>query len=209
MTEGVEMSIVTELRKLKKIGDESATQVAETISQMVGNSEMKVSSVNLTAIPAIPQSLGLSEKKLVGLFVRFSGEISGALLCMIDINGAKKLANIMLQGIEEENSEEFTEMQQSAVTEICNIITSSFIDVWANKFSLELSHTPPVLAYDYADSIVDTALVYAATKDDFAITFNNDLVISEIDGISFNIIVLPDPNKLDVIFKKLEPLPAA
>ncbi len=111
----------------------------------------------------------------------------------------------MLAGMGDEptEGEVLSEMQQSAVEEIGNIITSSFIDVWANEFETPLTQTPPAFVCDYVPSVIDAALARASEKGDFAVVFNSAIHITDQD-IDCHILVLPDPDKMQIVFDSME-----
>ncbi len=194
------------LRELKRLGDQSAEMAVESLAEMTSMEVvMEVSAVNLTEIEQIPATIGITEDAMIGLFVRFTGELPGSVLTLLSIPSAQKLADIMLAGMGDEptEGEVLSEMQQSAVEEIGNIITSSFIDVWANEFTTALTQTPPAFVCDYVPSIIDAALARASEKGDFAVVFNSAIHITDHD-INCHILVLPDPDKMQMMFDSME-----
>ena len=139
------------LKGLKRLGDQSAEMAIQSLAEMTGMEVvMEVSAVNLTEIEQIPATIGITDDAMIGLFVRFTGKLPGSVLTLLSIPSAQNLADIMLAGMGDEPAEDevLTEMQQSAVEEIGNIITSSFIDVWADEFSMGLTQTPPAYLCD-------------------------------------------------------------
>ncbi|OEU59365.1 MAG: hypothetical protein BA870_06900 [Desulfuromonadales bacterium C00003094] len=194
------------LRELKRLGDQSAEMAVESLAEMTSMEVvMEVSAVNLTEIEQIPATIGITEDAMIGLFVRFTGELPGSVLTLLSIPSAQKLADIMLAGMGDEptEGEVLSEMQQSAVEEIGNIITSSFIDVWANEFETPLTQTPPAFVCDYVPSVIDAALARASEKGDFAVVFNSAIHITDQD-IDCHILVLPDPDKMQIVFDSME-----
>nr|QNO49052.1 hypothetical protein FFEDGKNF_00007 [Methanosarcinales archaeon ANME-2c ERB4] len=194
------------LRELKRLGDQSAEMAVESLAEMTAMEVvMEVSAVNLTEVEQIPAMIGITEDAIIGLFVRFTGELPGSVLTLISIPSAQKLADIMLAGMGDEpaEGEVLSEMQQSAVEEIGNIITSSFIDVWANAFTTALTQTPPAFVCDYVPSVIDAALARASEKGDFAVVFNSAIHITDQD-IDCHILVLPDPDKMQMMFDSME-----
>ncbi len=194
------------LRELKRLGDQSAEMAVESLAEMTSMEVvMEVSAVNLTEVEQIPATIGITEDAIIGLFVRFTGELPGSVLTLISIPSAQKLADIMLAGMGDEpaEGEVLSEMQQSAVEEIGNIITSSFIDVWANEFTTALTQTPPAFVCDYVPSVIDAALARASEKGDFAVVFNSAIHITDQD-IDCHILVLPDPDKMQMMFDSME-----
>ena len=194
------------LHKLKKLGDESANMVIESLAEMTAMDViMEVSAVNMTEIEQIPATVGITDDAMIGLYVRFTGDLPGSVLILISIESAQKLADIMLAGMGDEpaEGEVLSEMQQSAVEEIGNIITSSFIDVWANTFGTGLTQTPPAFVCDFVPSILDAALARASEGGDFAVVFNSAIRITDED-IDCHILVLPDPDRMQIMFDNLE-----
>lgn len=197
------LSEVEKLHQIKKIGDKSAKHAMVSLTELLGTDvEMDVTSANLISLCSIPQIVGNQEK--VGLYSIFSGTISGTMLFLLTTESVNELSNVMLADFEDEKTDEmFTEMQKSLVIEIGNIVTSSFVDTWANTFSIELSHNPPVFGYDFADSIIDHALIKAANSGDFVIMFKNKFCVVGMD-INFTILMFPDPDKLQNVFDMFE-----
>ncbi|RZN35852.1 MAG: hypothetical protein EF813_08265 [Methanosarcinales archaeon] len=194
------------LKGLKRLGDQSAERAVQSLAEMTGTEVvMEVSAVNMTEIEQIPATIGITDDAMIGLFVRFTGELPGAVLTLLSIPSARNLADIVLAGMGDTPTEDevLTEMQQSAVEEIGNIITSAFIDVWADEFGMGLDQTPPAYVCDYVPSIIDASLARASEKGDFAVVFNSAIRVTDQD-IDCHILVLPDPDKMQLMFDNLE-----
>jgi len=194
---------VNKLIQLKMMGDKGAERTVESLSMMLDmNVDMKISSVNMVSLFTIPEIVGGDE--VVSLFSQFSSTISGSMFCLLNPDDTKKLVSSLLGDLDNEGSDGMCdEMQQSAAEEIGNIITSSFVDVWADTFAIEISHEPPLFANDFADAIVDNVLVEASQSCDYVILFNSTLNVVNAD-INFNILMLPDPDSLQKVFDLFE-----
>ena len=198
---------INKLMHLKIMGDKGASRAVESLAMMLDMEvDMNIAAVNMASIYSIPEIVGNSE--MVALFSKFNGAVSGTMFCLLNPESTLELASILLGDFTDEESDEmFNDMQKSAAIEIGNIITSSFVDVWADTFSIEISHDPPIFRYDFGDAIIDYALIDAARSGDFVIFFHSTLnVINK--NINFNILMLPDPGNLQTIFDlfaKVEP----
>ena len=188
---------------LKSMGDKGAKRAVESLAMMLDMEvDMKISTVNMVSLFTIPDIVG--NKEMVSLISPFSGTFSGNMICQLSPEGTVKLASALLGDLAEEESDEmFDEMQKSAASEIGNIITSSFLDIWADTFSIEISHEPPIFIYDFADAVIDCALIDAAKTGDFVILFNSTLNVTNMD-IDFTILILPDPEKLQMVFDQFK-----
>jgi len=191
------------LESIKEMGDRSASLVMESLSGMLGMEVvMDVSTVSVEAIERIPSDIGLSDEHVVGAYAGFSGEVSGSVLTVLSIESARKLADILLAGMDDEEPLEYlTEMQESAILEVGNILTSPFIDVWADTVSIELTQSPPSIACDLLHSVIDRSLDGRA-ETNIAIAFNSALHVVDQD-IDCNILLLPDPDKMEMLFNRL------
>ncbi|MDY6965005.1 MAG: chemotaxis protein CheC [Halobacteriota archaeon] len=206
------MNEIDKLRSIKTMADVSADKIAESMSAMFGvDVHMKISSVNMVAIDNIPKFIGISEEHaVVGSYIGFSGFLNGSVLCILTVKCARDIARILLSGMEEENRDPLvilTEMEKSSIMELGNIITSSFIDVWANTLEVTVNQNPPSFACDYMSSILDSALIDASKSGDFAFMFDSLMLVTDQD-IDFEVLVLPDLDSMQVIFDKIPHLEA-
>ncbi len=191
------------LETLKGMGDTSAAMVMESLSEMLCMEvEMDVSAVHVDTIKSIPEVLELPGGVIVGASVGFSGDITGTVLTILSVESARKMADILLAGMDEEApTDGLTEMQESAILEIGNILTSPFIDVMADATSMVLTQSPPSIACDVLSTLIDQSMNGSQTSD-FAIVFNSALHVVNQD-IDCNILMLPDPDTIELLFKSL------
>lgn len=127
------------------------------------------------------------------------------MIYILSIKSAREIASILLSGIEEDEiGHPFTEMQQSAIVEFGNIITSSFIDVWANTLSIEVDQNPPTFACNCMSAILDNSLGAGSESGDFAFMFDSLLSIIDRD-IDLEVLMLPEMSSLQKIFDNLPP----
>ncbi|MCK4651712.1 MAG: chemotaxis protein CheC [Methanosarcinales archaeon] len=191
------------LETLKEMGDNSASMVMESLSEMLCMAvEMDVSVVHVEMIKGIPDILKLPIDVVVGAYVGFSGKISGTVLTILSIESAREMADILLAGMDEDEPLEFlTEMQESAILEIGNIMTSPFIDVMADALSLELTQSPPAIACDTLSSLISLSMD-GASESDFAIVFNSALHVVD-QNINCNILMLPDTGNVETMINDL------
>jgi chemotaxis protein CheC len=191
------------LETLKEMGDNSASIVMESLSEMLCMAvEMDVSAVHVEMIKGIPDILKLPIDVVVGAYVGFSGKISGTVLTVLSIESAREMADILLAGMDDDEPLEYlTEMQESAILEIGNIMTSPFIDVMADALYMELTQSPPVIACDTLGSLINLS-VNGSADSDFAIVFNSALHVVE-QNIKCNILMLPDPGNVETMLREL------
>ena len=198
------MNEVEKLREIKRIADTAAKKIADSMAAMFGRGVvMRISAVNMITIENIPKFIGISKEEIVvSSYISFNGFLSGSVLCVLSIENAREIADILLAEMGESQRDArliLTEMEQSSIMELGNIITSSFIDTWSNKLSFEVSHDPPTFACDYMSEIIDTLLENSSGVGDFGFMFDSLLSVTEHD-VDLEVLVLPDLSSMQKIF---------
>jgi len=150
------MSLKVDVRKLdlfNKISKEGSRQVADSLSQMTGiDAEIQISKINLLHMDDVRTHLG--DETRVGIHVQLTESPYGYVLFMLDPRDSKRLAGLMLpEGIEGDD-EGFSDMERSAIQEIGNIMTSGYIDGWANVLDTTIDMGTPEFTYGPAHGIV-------------------------------------------------------
>lgn len=201
------MNEIEKLSAIKRMGEASAQKIAESMSTMFGlEVEMAISSINMVATDNIPKFTGVTNEAIVaGSYIGFSGFLSGSVLCILSIESAREIASILLAGMGEESSEErpvLTEMEQSSITELGNIITSSFIDTWANTLYVEVTQHPPAFSCDYMSAIINASLMDSSKVGEFAFMFDSLISVTDHD-VDLEVLVLPDLESMQKIFDRI------
>ncbi|ELZ22507.1 CheA histidine kinase [Halosimplex carlsbadense 2-9-1] len=153
------MDYEVDVRKLELFNDmakEGATTVSEHLNQLSGlHTEIEVSKINFLDIADVRTHLG--EHQQVGIYVELTEAPYGYILFMLEPEGSKRLAQGMVgdMGSGEADDGFFTDMERSAMQEIGNIMTSGFIDGWANVLDTTIDMSTPSFVFGPASDIVD------------------------------------------------------
>lgn len=122
--------------------------------------DAKKINVILGAFSNVMPKLGLNninrkDLKLVGknisskgvvIIIGFIGDVKGNLIYNLSINNAKKIASIMMMGME---VVDFNEIAQSAISELTNMITANAATNFANEnINVDIS-TPTLIVGDF------------------------------------------------------------
>jgi chemotaxis protein CheC len=150
------MSLKVDVRKLEvfnKISKEGSRTVADSLSQMTGvPAEIQVSKINLLHIDDVKIHLG--DAKKVGIHVRLDDPPYGYVLFLIGPRDSKQLAQLMLPGDGGDGGGGFTDMERSAIQEIGNIMTSGYIDGWANVLDTSIDMGTPEFTFGPSNAII-------------------------------------------------------
>jgi chemotaxis protein CheC len=153
------MDYEVDVRKLElfnKMAKEGATTVSGHLNQMSGlDTEIEVSKINFLDMEDVKTHLG--DREQVGIYVQLQEPPYGYVLFMLEPQGSKRLAQGMVgeMGGDEEADGLFTDMERSAMQEIGNIMTSGFIDGWANVLDTTIDMSTPTFIFGPSSDIID------------------------------------------------------
>jgi len=152
------MGLQVDVRKLdlfNQMAKEGSGTVADHLGQLTGlDASVHTSQINFLDIDDVKTHIG-SEKQ-VGIYVELNEPPYGYVLFMLDPADSKRLAGAMMGGMgEPSEGAGFSEMERSAMQEIGNIMTSSFIDGWANVLDTTIDMGTPNFVFGPASGIID------------------------------------------------------
>ena len=190
---------------LRELGNIGAAHAATTLSTMLmSNIEMEVPEISVVDISKIHEHVGDELSALV--IFQITGEVSGGgyLLLHIPKNSVIRLTNAMLGMTDLER--DLTEMDESALLEIGNIMVSAFLDATATLLSIIMLPSPPSMIIDMPHAAFQTILAMQEFSEiDQVVIFRTELR-SDQHKISSNLFLLPNKPMLDEILSMLENL---
>jgi chemotaxis protein CheC len=150
------MSLEVDVRKLEifnRVSKEGSKRVAESLSQMSGlDAEIEVAKINVLHMDDVKTHLG--DDNAVGIHVELTESPYGYVLFLLDPADSKRLAQSMIPG-ESGSAGGFSDMERSAMQEIGNIMTSGYIDGWANVLDTTINMGTPTFTYGPSHKIIE------------------------------------------------------
>ncbi len=144
---------VRKLEIFNKVSKEGSRQVADSLSQMSGmDAEIEVAKINVLHMDDVKTHLG--DETAVGIFVELTEPPYGYVLFLLDPADSKQLAQSMVPGDASDESG-FSDMERSAIQEIGNIMTSGYIDGWANVLDTTINMGTPTFSYGPSHKIIE------------------------------------------------------
>jgi chemotaxis protein CheC len=120
--------------------------------------------------------LGKEEDIIVMLFFKIFGEVEGSIIVTFTEEQAIFLANLLL-GKDHEDME-MTEEKESALKEVGNILTSSYLTALSTFVGFNLMPSIPYIAYDMLGAVVDPLIIDLSQTVDFALVTDTDFSFS-------------------------------
>jgi chemotaxis protein CheC len=152
------MGLKVDVRKLdlfNQMAKEGSGTVAENLGQLTGlDATVQTSQINFLDIEDVKTHIGDDEG--VGIYVELNEPPYGYVLFLLEPADSKQLAGAMMGGMGgPSEGDGFSDMERSAMQEIGNIMTSAFIDGWANVLETTIDMGTPNFVFGPADGIVD------------------------------------------------------
>ena len=150
------------LRELGNIGAGNATTALAQMMQC--KVDMAVPKVQLLEFRELGEAMVGEETVMAGIYLGIEGDIKGSIMFLLEKAAAKHLVG-KLMGMESEG-EEFSEMEFSALKEVGNIITGSYLNSLSSITNLAIYPSVPDLTVDMAGAILSVpAIEFAALGD--------------------------------------------
>ena len=188
-----------QLDALKELGNIGAGNSATALSHIISKKiDMSVPRVKVYSIYEIPELFGGSENIVVGVLLRMFGDMQGSLMFLLDEESARKLLSDMMLGQEVGNLTD--ELPMSAMMEVGNIISSSYLNALSFFSNLTIIPSTPAFAYDMAGAILGTILYEVSELSDQVLLIETDF-LGNGEAIRGHFFVLPDLPSLGILLK--------
>jgi len=187
------------LREVSNIGaGNAATALAEILSDRLS---MTVPLLRILPIGELASILGGHETEVVGILLTFSGDLDGMLMYILERRFADSMLQMLLHRPTDIHSH-VDELDLSALREIGNIVAGAYVNALADLTDLSVSLSPPELAIDMVGAILSyPASIFGILGD--KVLFVREDFGRDTEQVSCHLVILPDPQSLDLIMKRL------
>ncbi|OIU72205.1 chemotaxis protein CheC [Rossellomorea aquimaris] len=192
---------------LKEIGNIGAGHAATALSVLLDKQiDMKVPSVKIVSFDEMMDMAGGADNVVVSIFLRIEGDAPGSMFFILSLEQAEAFIQSMLRddhfSFEDRNP---SELGLSAMQELGNILSGSYLSSLADFTQLNLQPSVPSLTVDMAGAVIGFGLIEISQVSDYAIVI--DTAIKEMaagsESVNGHFFLLPDPDSLHVIFQSL------
>lgn len=187
---------------LKEIGNIGAGNAATSLSQMLMKKvEMSVPEVKILGFNEAADLMGGVENIVLGILTRMTKDIKGIVMFVLKRDFVCMVVESIL-GVSIENFEQINDMQFSALSEIGNIIISSYINSIASLTGLTIDVTVPALTIDMAGALLSVPAIEFANVSE-KIIFIQDKFYTQDFAVDSHIFLIPDVDSLNKILDGL------
>ena len=192
---------------LKEIGNIGIGNAASSLSAFLGKPVgMTVPEAKFLNFSEVGSILGGDEAVVFGILVGISGDINGMMMFIIKPEAARNLVDEFLISLSGSSSgagsEEFSEMDLSALKEIGNILCSAYLGSLSSFIGLKITPTPPMIAQDMATSILSVPATEFGKMSD-GVLFIDTTFETDTDNTSGYFLLVPDIESFKTILASL------
>jgi len=173
-----------QLDALRELANIASGNAATALSQMLGR-EVGLSVPRVLALPLADavEACGSPDESITSVVIPLEGDIDGLVLLLISTEGASALCRLL-------GAEAGSEIGDSALREIGNILGTSCLNALASMTGLNLGPCPPHLTTDMLGAIVSSLAVSQAASTDLVLVLDSELEVAD-EPCSISFVLLP------------------
>jgi chemotaxis protein CheC len=185
-----------QLDALRELANIASGTAATALSQMLGQEvELNVPRTLVLPLADAVDAAGSPEETVAGIALGLDGDVDGLVLLLVPSRDAATLCELL--GVEAG-----TEVGDSALAEIGNILGTSYLNAIVAMTGISLMPTPPLVTTDLLGAIVASLLAQTAGASDLALVLDSELDLAD-NPCSISVLLLPASGHADDLLAPL------
>ncbi|QEK12251.1 chemotaxis protein CheC [Crassaminicella thermophila] len=190
-----------QLDVLKEVGNIGAGNATTALAVMLNRKiDMNVPKVEILEFNEVVELLGGADVPICGVYFHVDGDLTGNIMFMLTMDSSKLLANMLL--FKENKTKALDEIEQSALKEIGNILSSAYISSLTTLTGLNMKISVPSLSMDMAGAILSVPIIQYGQVGDKVLVIETEFNEGDNDIKGF-FFLIPDVDSFDVLLKSL------
>ena len=191
-----------QLDALREVANIGAGHAATALSQMINSTIMiSVPTINVSRLEEVPPQISAPEEPVAAVLMHMLGDLTGRTLLVFPKATAVRLAELMLRR-PHGSSTDLGEMEQSAIKEAGNILSSAYMTALSDFMGMMLLPSPPSLAIDMSTAVLTTAYLQFGTDRDYVFCVESEFFMTDVgEKLRGFFLLLPVPASLQAILR--------
>lgn len=190
---------------LKEIGNIGAGNATTALATMLNiKVDMSVPNVALLPFDNISSFIGSEEQTVVGILLEIQGDIDGMMMFLFDMKSAHHLVNsLMMRDVnqDENGMADFSEMEMSALNEIGNIVSGSYLSALSGLTGMKMVSSVPALSIDMLGALLSVPAIEFGKYGDKLLMIQSEF--GEDDFVTGYFLLIPELESYDKILTSL------
>lgn len=191
-----------ELDTLKEIGSIGTGNAATSLSSLIGMPvRIRQPEVRIMEYNEAIEWIGGPEPITAGVLVGMSGQLSGIMLSVQQL----EFVNLVLESMMGKTIQDYMElgeMERSALTEVGNIMISTFINALSGLAGLDIELTVPAFTVDMQGAIMTVPMAEYGGQSNYIMTIGGNFICNGKE-IPCRLLLSPDIRSLNFLLRKL------
>lgn len=197
--EGMDEMWMDVIREVGSIGTgNAATAVSGLLNQDV---RITLPDVKVLGYNEATHFLGEPEEVIAAVLVEMSGEMEGIMLFLLKMDFINAVTETML-GRNTTEYEQLDELSISALTEVGNIIISSYVNAMAGLAGMDIELSVPAVSINMLGGILSVPMIEFGYETNKIMMITGNFVLGE-KKLDSTLLMLPDIKSLNKLIKKL------
>ena len=186
------------LSTFASLAKRGSANAADNIAMMTGlDTSVDVSRLRFVPLADVPAEVGVEPH--AGTVFELQGKPSGYLAILFEESSAATIAEAMLPM---EPDEPLGDMAENALCELGNVMTSGFIDGWANVLGTSIAHSPPEFVHDIGSSTISPLVAKLSQRQDYGFVIDAAIRTEGVEA-RCDVYALPDERELAAALAQL------
>lgn len=187
---------------VREVGSIGTGNAATAVSSLLkSNVKISLPDVKILDFNEAVEVMGSPEELVAAVLVQMSGDINGIMLFLMRIDFIDTVLESML-GKRVTQYSDLDEMDMSVLTEVGNIIISSYVNALSGLSGMEIDLSVPAVSVNMLGGILSVPMIELGLETD-KIMINLGKFILEEKLLDSSLFMLPDIPSLNNLFKKL------
>ncbi|GAB3707344.1 chemotaxis protein CheC [Halorubrum pallidum] len=186
------------LSTFASLAKRGSANAADNIAMMTGlETTVDVSRLRFVPLADVPAEVGVEPH--AGTVFELEGKPSGYLAILFEESSAAAIAEAMLPM---EPDEPLGGMAENALCELGNVMTSGFIDGWANVLGTSIAHSPPEFVHDIGSAAISPLVAKLSQRQDYGFVIDAAIQTEGVEA-RCDVYALPDERELAAALARL------
>ena len=191
----------SQLDAMREVANIGAGHAATALSQMTNRTIMiTVPRVNIRPLEETCDTVGTPEEVIAAILMHMMGDLTGRALLLFPQRSARTLCDFLLRR-EIGTTQDFGEMEQSALKEAGNILASAYLNALSDFMGMMLVPSVPSLVIDLSGAVLTSAVLNFGQDRDYAFCVETAFRLEgATEPLGGHFLLLPDIASLRSIF---------
>ena len=191
-----------EMDTLREIGSIGTGNAATALSQMMNRPvRITLPEVRIMGYNEAIEWIGGPEEVTAGVLVKMSGDVGGIMLSVQQLEFVNLVLDSML-GQSVKDYIDLQELESSALTEVGNIMISTFINALSGLAGIDIELTVPAFTVDMQGAIMAVPMAEYGGQSDYIMTIGGNFICNGKE-IPCRLLLSPDIRSLNFLLRKL------